>query len=70
MVIDTIRNLVKNQEFEEQIKAKIGKEVDTSEIEKELNEYKKSLKQCETVKKTLDSKVDFRVILVVKPRQR
>jgi site-specific DNA recombinase len=50
--------LVKNQEFAEQIKAKIGKQVDTAEIDKELIEYKKSLQQCKMVKKTLEQEID------------
>lgn len=58
IVVSAIRDLVNNQEFATQIKALIGKEVDTSEIEKELNEYKKSLIQCETVKKSLEREID------------
>lgn len=58
IVLNEIRNLVRNPLFAEQIKSKIGKEVDTSEIDKELSEYKKSLRLCETAKDSLEQEID------------
>lgn len=58
IVLSEIRNLVRNPLFAEHIKSKIGKEVDTVEIDKELSEYKKSLKLCEAVKDSLVQEID------------
>ena len=58
IVINEIRKMVNNQEFASQIKYLIGKEVDTSEIDKELQNYKKSLMQCEAVRRTLEIEID------------
>lgn len=58
IVLNEIRNLVRNREFAEQIKSKIGKEVDTFEIDKELSGYKKSLKLCEAAKDSLEQEID------------
>lgn len=58
IILNEIRNLVRNQEFATQIKALIGKEVDTFEIDKELNGYKKSMQSCETAKDRLEKEID------------
>lgn len=58
LIISEIRNLARNEKFAEDIKSKIGKEVDTAEIDKELKEYKKSLKLCETAKNSLGEEID------------
>jgi site-specific DNA recombinase len=58
IVLNEIRNLVRNPLFAEHIKSKIGKEVDTTEIDKELSEYKKSLKLCESAKDGLEQDID------------
>lgn len=57
-VLNAVRGLVKDPLFAEEVKAKIGKEVDTSEIDKELGEYRKSLRQAKTAKDTLENEID------------
>ena len=57
-VIDAIKALAIDQGFEEEIKAKIGKEFDTTELDKELAKYEVSLKQATTVKTTIEREID------------
>lgn len=57
-IIEAVRALVKNPLFAEEVKVKIGKEVDTTEIDKEIENYKKSLKQARAVKDTLEREID------------
>lgn len=57
-VINAVRALVKESKFADEIRSKIGKQVDTSEIDNELNKYKKSMKQCEKAKETLEQEID------------
>jgi len=57
-VIKAIKTLSADQGFEEEIKAKIGKEFDTAEIDKELTQYEKALKQATAVKDTLEREID------------
>lgn len=57
-VIKAVRDLVKDPDFAAEVKAKIGKEVDTSEIDKELDNYRKALIQAKAVKDTLEREID------------
>ena len=57
-VIEAVRALVKDPDLAAEVKAKIGKEVDTSEIDKELANYRKALTQAKTVKETLEREID------------
>ena len=57
-VIEAVRALVRDPDFAAEVKAKIGKEVDTSEIDKELANYRKALTQAKTVKETLEREID------------
>ena len=42
---EVIRKLVQNPKFEEEIKRKIGKSIDTEELDKELANMRKQMKQ-------------------------
>jgi site-specific DNA recombinase len=57
-IIDAVRALVKDPLFAEEVKAKIGKEVDTTEIDKEIENYKKSLRQYKKAIETLEHEID------------
>lgn len=58
-VISAVRALVKDPLFAEDIKGKIGKQVDTTEVDNELKGYKDSKKQCENTKETLEQEIDI-----------
>lgn len=57
-VIKAVRALVKDPLFAEEVKARIGKEVDTTEIDKEISEYRKSLRQYKKAIETLQHEID------------
>ena len=57
-VVDVIKKLVKNKKFAKVIKAKIGKQVDTSSINKELRECQKKLQQFNGNKTMLENQID------------
>ena len=57
-VISAVRALVKNPLFAKDIKQKIGTQIDTTEIDVELKNYDKALKQCEKSKDTLEQEID------------
>ena len=57
-VIKAMRDLVKDPLFAEEVKAKIGKEVDTTEIDKEIENYKKSLRQYKKAIEALEYEID------------
>ena len=57
-VIDAVRDLVKDPLFAAEVKDKIGKEVDTTEIDKEIKNYNKNLKQVKNSKETLERDMD------------
>lgn len=57
-VVEIIRKLVTNHKFAEVIKTKIGMQVDTSNIDKELNDCKKRLQQLNVNKTMLENQID------------
>lgn len=57
-VLSAVRELVKNEAFAEDLKAKIGKEIDTAEIDKELAKYNECLRQSKKVVSTLEDDID------------
>lgn len=57
-VVEVIRKLVQNEKFAEVIKNKIGSRVDTSEIEKEMENYQQQLKQAGGRKKKIEEQID------------
>ena len=57
-VVEAVRDLVRDPLFAQEVKNKIGKEIDTSEIDKELENYRKALKQAKAVKETIEREID------------
>lgn len=57
-VVEVIRNLVKNERFAEIIKDKIGGKIDTSEIDKEKENYERQLRQVNGSKRNLENQID------------
>lgn len=57
-VVEVIRKLVTNHKFAEVIKTKIGMQVDTSNIDKELGDCKKRLQQLNVNKTMLENQID------------
>ena len=62
-VEDVIRDLVLNPEFAEAIKKKINTRIDTDELDKELEQYRKQLKQLIGAKRKLAAQLDSLDIL-------
>lgn len=57
-VVEVIRKVVKNERFAEVIKGKIGGKVDTTEIEKEIENYEHQLKQANGSKRNIERQID------------
>lgn len=68
-VINAIKELVRGENFAEEIKSRIGKEVDTELIGKELSGYKRKLAEIEVNKTNLEDNID-NLPLEVKFRER
>jgi len=62
-VAEVIRKLVKNPKFEKEIMRKIGKSIDTNELEKELSNMRKQMKQLVGAKNKLADQIDALDIL-------
>ncbi len=57
-VINAIKELVRGENFAEEIKSRIGKEVNTELVDKELAGYKKKLLEIEANKANLEDSID------------
>lgn len=57
-VVEIIRKLVRNERFAEVLKEKIGGRVDTSEIDKEIDNYERQLRQMNGSKKNIEKQID------------
>ena len=57
-VINAIKALVTNEKFVRDIKKRIGKEIDTSELMAEIKNYQICLKRCLKSKETLENEID------------
>lgn len=57
-VIIAIKQLVTNKEFAKEIKSRIGTEIDTTGINKEIKNYETTLRQVESNKRRLESEMD------------
>lgn len=57
-VVKAIKQLVTNEEFAKEIKSRIGTEIDTTEIDKEIKNYETNLRQVENNKRRLESEID------------
>jgi len=58
LVVEAIRELIKNQDFAAEIKSRIGKEIDTSTLNRELKNYENKLREVELNKTRLENEID------------
>ena len=58
LVIEAIRELIKNQDFAGEIKSRIGKEIDTTTLNRELKNYESKLREIELNKTRLENEID------------
>ena len=58
LVIEAIRELIQNQDFAGEIKSRIGKEIDTSTLNRELRNYESKLREIELNKTRLENEID------------
>ena len=58
LVIEAIRELIKNQDFAGEIKSRIVKEIDTSTLNRELKNYESKLREIELNKTRLENEID------------
>ncbi len=58
LVVEAIRELIKNQDFASEIKSRIGKEIDTSTLNRELSNYESNLREVELNKTRLENEID------------
>ncbi|PKM84828.1 MAG: recombinase family protein [Firmicutes bacterium HGW-Firmicutes-11] len=58
LVIEAIRELIQNQDFAGEIKSRIGKEIDTSTLNRELKNYESKLREIELNKTRLENEID------------
>ena len=57
-VVLAIKQLVTNEEFAKEIKNRIGTEIDTTEVDREIKNYESNLRQLESNKRRLESDID------------
>jgi len=57
-VIEAIKQLVKSKDFAKEIKSKIGMQIDTARIDKEIANYEQKLNEVEVNKRRLESDID------------
>lgn len=57
-VIMAIKLLVTNKEFAKEIKSRIGTQIDTTQIDKEIKNYETNLRQIENNKRRLENEID------------
>ena len=57
-VVLAIKQLVTNEEFAKEIKSRIGTEIDTTEVDREIKNYESNLRQVENNKRRLESDID------------
>ncbi|MFI3177430.1 MAG: recombinase family protein, partial [Eubacteriales bacterium] len=58
LVVEAIRELIKKSDFSNEIKAKIGKQFDTTTLDKELANYHSKLKETMQNKNRLEAEID------------
>lgn len=58
LVVEVIKELVQDEFFASEIKKRIGKQVDTSQIDVEINNYENKLKEVESNKARLEREID------------
>ncbi len=68
-VVEALKELVRGENFAEEIKSRIGKDVNTELIDRELSGYKKKLAEVNTNKANLEDSID-NLPLEIKYRER
>lgn len=58
MVIEAIREIVRNKEYAQAIKKRIGVQIDTKAVDKELEGYRAKLKEVDLNKSRLEREID------------
>lgn len=58
-IINLLKEIIDNEEFAELLSNRLGSQVDTSKLERELLNYKTQLKQFISTKETLEHKIDY-----------
>lgn len=58
LVVEAIRELIKNEDFATEIKSKIGKQIDTSTLDRELKNYEGKLREVDLNKTRLENEID------------
>ena len=58
MVIEAIREIVRNKEYAQAIQKRIGMQIDTKSVDKELEGYKAKLKEVDLNKTRLEREID------------
>ena len=58
MVIEAIREIVRNEEYAQAIKKRIGVQIDTKAVDKELESYQAKLKEVDLNKTRLEREID------------
>lgn len=58
LVVEAIRELIKNEDFAAEIKSKIGKQIDTSTLDRELKNYEGKLREVDLNKTRLENEID------------
>lgn len=58
MVIEAIREIVRNEEYAQAIKERIGVQIDTKAVDKELEGYQAKLKEVDLNKTRLEREID------------
>lgn len=58
LVIEAIRELVSNETFAKEVKARIGTQIDTTTIDREIKNYKAKLREVDLNKVRLENEID------------
>lgn len=58
LVIEAVRELVSDKNFAKEIKSRVGMQVDTGKIDKEINNYENKLKEVDLNKVRLEREID------------
>jgi len=58
IVIEAIRELVSNETFAKEVKARIGTQIDTTNIDKEIKNYETKLREVDLNKARLENEID------------
>ena len=58
LVIEAIRELVSNETFAEEVKSRIGTQIDTTTIDKEIKNYESKLREVDLNKSRLENEID------------